>query len=89
MNEVEYIQLQIRDNDVAPNFNSYFDEAYQRVSESINEHNQLGYKVISVTPITNGAYDFDSYSDSSSYGYGYSFTTGIMIVYEKIDKWNY
>lgn len=77
MNKVEYIKLQVNTYDVVPNFDSYFDEAYQRLNESINKHNQLGFKVVTVTPITSGTYDLD--------GCGYSYTKGLMIVYEKID----
>ena len=58
-------------------------QAYDKVNNIIHEHNELGYKVVSVTPLTASDYSYDD-ADSKSYGYGYSFTNGIIIVFEKI-----
>ena len=56
--------------------------ANSQINECIKKHNKLGYKVISITPLTSGNYDYDNMTEFS-YGYGYSFTSGIIIVFEK------
>jgi len=60
-------------------------QAYENVEMEIERHNSNGYKVVSVTPITGGKYDYSN-SENESYGYGYSYTTGILIVFEEIPE---
>lgn len=51
----------------------------------IEKHNEDGYKVVTVTPLTEGHYDYQE-DDNKSYGYGYSYTTGIVVVFEKVNQ---
>lgn len=66
------------------------EQLVSEISIAINELNSSGYEVISISPITSGAYDF-SYKKSHSnmgviqsgaygYGYGFSYTEGVIIL---------
>ena len=78
MNKTVLVKINLENNKEAD-----LTEAYDKVYNIIQKHNELGYKVVSVTPLTASDYTYDD-ADSKSYGYGYSFTNGIIIVFEKI-----
>ena len=80
MNRTVLVKVDLEDN-----YSHKLDEAFQQVDEIINENNNQGYKVVSVTPLTASGNYYDN-SENQSYGYGYSFTTGILIVFEEIDE---
>lgn len=80
MNKTVLVKVDLEDN-----YSHKLDEAFQHVDEIINENNNQGFKVVSLTPLTASGNFFDD-SENKSYGYGYSFTTGIIIVFEKIDQ---
>lgn len=69
--------------DLEGNWPNKLEEAYKNIEKTIENYNNQGYKVVSITPLTAGVKDYDS-SENQSYGYGYSFTTGILIVFENI-----
>ncbi|WPR76264.1 hypothetical protein [Algoriphagus sp. NG3] len=80
MNRTVLVKVDLEDN-----YSHKLDEAFQQVDEIINENNNQGYKVVSVTPLTASGNYYDN-SENQSYGYGYSFTTGILIVFEEIEE---
>ena len=69
------------------------------VGEAIAELNRNGYRIVSLTPVTSGAFDSHgnvvrssdvwqevSGAHSISYGYGYSYTEGIIILAERTER---
>jgi hypothetical protein len=80
MNRTVLVKVDLEDN-----YSHKLDEAFQQVDEIINQNNNQGYKVVSVTPLTASGNYYDN-SENESYGYGYSFTTGILIVFEEIEE---
>tara|TARA_R110002012_G_scaffold67545_4_gene175988 strand:- start:791 stop:1000 length:210 start_codon:yes stop_codon:yes gene_type:complete len=66
----------------------------QSIDKAVSTLNSEGYKVVSVTPITSGEYDWKTKVDTFTgngeggygyaYGYGYSYTEGVTIIGEKI-----
>jgi hypothetical protein len=76
MNRTVLVNVNLEDN-----YSYMLDKAFQEVDEIINQNNNQGYKVVSVTPLTaSGKYT------EYTIGYGYSFTTGILIVFEKLGE---
>ncbi len=60
------------------------DEALaENVRESIEELNQEGYEVLSVTPVTSAEYKSGG-EYNLSYGYGYSYTSSLIIIAKRI-----
>ena len=62
----------------------------QDIERAVNELNESGYEVVSLTPITSGDYNWafrtaDSPKKSWGYGYGYgfSYTEGMTIIARK------
>ena len=61
----------------------------QDIDKVVDELNGQGYEVISITPITSGAYSykilptFGSQCDAA-YGYGFSYTKGVVILARKV-----
>ena len=65
----------------------------QDLSEAVNTLNQEGFEVVSVTPITSGAYDWaykvDTFMGQGEggygygYGYGYSYTNSLIVTAKK------
>jgi hypothetical protein len=80
MNRTVLVKVDLEDN-----YSHKLDEAFQQVDEIINQNNNQGFKVVSVTPLTASGNYYDN-SENESYGYGYSFTTGILIVFEEIEE---
>lgn len=78
MNKTVLVKVDLEDN-----YSHKLDEAFEKVDEIINKQNNQGYKVVAVTPLIASGNYYDN-SENQSYGYGYSFTTGILIVFEKI-----
>ncbi|MFB2652693.1 hypothetical protein [Shewanella seohaensis] len=66
----------------------------KNISEAVSVLNSDGYKVVLITPITSGKYDYkwkvDTFIGAGEggyaygYGYGYSYTEGVTIIGEKI-----
>ncbi|MGP9510610.1 hypothetical protein ACT3R2_16565 [Halomonas sp. AOP43-D1-39] len=65
----------------------------QDLAEAVNQLNEEGFDVVSVTPITSGAYDW-AYKTGTfvgqgeggygyGYGYGYSFTNSLIVTAKK------
>ena len=62
------------------------------IEEAVNKLNEEGYKVVSITPVLSGTYDWQYKTHGMGqhggagygYGYGYSFTEGMTIIAEKI-----
>jgi hypothetical protein len=80
MNRTVLVKVDLEDN-----HSHKLNEAFQEVDEIINQNNNQGYKVVSVTPLTASGNYYDN-SENESYGYGYSFTTGILIVFEEVEE---
>ena len=58
------------------------------VNKKLSELENNGHKLISITPITSGNYDFQyketptKNTQSYGYGYGFSYTEGLLITYD-------
>ena len=61
------------------------DQLKRDLENTIHEYNQGDFTVVSVTPITKGKYDSGTYGseDDSAYGYGFSYTSGLIVTFEK------
>lgn len=62
----------------------------QDIEKAIANLNSQGYEVVSVTPLTSGAYNWAYKTGGSShagwgygYGYGFSYTEGVTVVAKK------
>ena len=58
------------------------EQLYKNIRAYIEKYNKENYKVVSVTPLTSSNYHSDD-TENKSFGYGYSFTSAIIIVFEK------
>ncbi|EZH73655.1 hypothetical protein ATO12_17110 [Aquimarina atlantica] len=81
MNKTEFIKAKIEDDTLHYKSEKVFEE----VSKVIERNNIDGYKVVSVTPLISG-YNNHSDDENQSYGYGFSYTSGVIIVFEKINE---
>lgn len=64
------------------------------LATTISKLNEEGYQILSVVPITSGAYNYNDQDVSklnldnaylkAGYGYGYSFTSGLMVTATKV-----
>ena len=67
------------------------------IDQAVTKLNQEGYEVVTIQPITSGAYNYtwgeysrgtmNAPSTCYSYGYGYSFTEGVTIIAKKIQPY--
>ena len=80
MNRVEFVKV-----DLEGNYDHTLREAFEKVKRVIEDFNDQGYKVVTVTPLTGSDNYYDD-TENRSYGYGYSFTTGILIVFEETNN---
>ncbi|MCK5856000.1 MAG: hypothetical protein KAG64_00830 [Bacteroidales bacterium] len=71
MNKVETILV----NTVLGNKSEIID-VNTKLEKLIDVYNKKGYKVLSLTPLTSGEFDIDSY--------GFGYTSGIVVVFEKV-----
>ena len=66
------------------------------LAEVVEGLNKEGYEVVSVTPVTSGAYNFKAEIKSGGhqsngyggygYGYGYSYTSSLIVIAKKIEE---
>ena len=77
MNQIETISVNFEGNK-----KHKIEDAFKIVKETIKKYNENNYKVVSVTPLTSSDYYSDD-TENKSFGYGYSFTSAIIIVFEK------
>lgn len=74
MNKVEVIEVDMDRSDGLK-------VADKKMSDLVEEYNENGFKVISVSPISKGYYD-----SAENQSYGYSYTAGFLIVFEQFKK---
>lgn len=76
MNKVETIQVNLQDGK-----SSAISELNNKLQKLISENNKAGYKVVSLIPLTSGEFDM---GDGESGGFGFGYTSGIVVVFEKV-----
>ena len=76
MNKVETIKADLQDGK-----QSAITDLHKKLKKLIADNNKSGYKVISVTPLTSGEFDM---GDGSSGGFGFGYTSGLVVVFEKV-----
>ena len=91
-NKVKIIEVNLRDSETNTSLSrvKYLQKLLEKVEEEISELNKNGYKVLSITPLTDGTsienYEYDD--EKQEYLYlrgGYGSTAGIILVFEKMD----
>lgn len=86
--EKQWVQTGLSDREIDS------DRLAQDLESAVTNLNNKGYEVVSVTPITSGAYNFKYRMNSGGYegkgyggygyGYGYSYTDSLIVTAKKI-----